>query len=177
MPQKDRKLKITELDRIPAGAYAPRMKVAVVLDDLRSAHNVGSIFRSADSFGIERILLCGFTPCPPQREIEKTALGATVSVPWEHHQDVITAISKLKDEGYKIVAVEQTQLAIPIEKFQHDPNDPIALVFGNELSGVSDRVIQLCDQSIVLPQFGTKHSLNVSVCAGIVLWWFTGREH
>lgn len=176
MPRSDRKLTIDELDRVPVDGYRPRTKVVVVLDDVRSRHNVGSIFRSADSFGVEHIDLCGFTPCPPHREIEKTALGATLSVPWKHHADVLACLQDLKARGYRVLAIEQTSMAMPMEDLVIGAEEPVALVFGNELSGVSDQVIDLSDQCVVIPQFGSKHSLNVSVCAGIVMWWFAGRD-
>lgn len=169
-------MNMDELGRVPIGSYRPRSSITVVLDDVRSRHNVGSIFRTADSFGIESIQLCGFTPCPPHREIEKTALGATASVRWEHHAEAVDRISTLKRNGTYIIAVEQTLKAMALQDF--DPmalEQPLAIVVGNELSGVSDAVIEACDTCLMIPQYGTKHSLNVSVCAGIVLWWLAGR--
>ncbi len=176
MPLHDRKLTMAELDRVAPHAYRPRRKVVVVLDDVRSRHNVGSIFRSADSFGIEAVHLCGFTPCPPHREIEKTALGATASVPWQHHEKVTGCLEGLKAQGHVVIAIEQTEAALPIQQDTVEFDRPLALVLGNELSGVSEEVVTFADRCIVIPQFGSKHSLNVSVCAGIVLWWFAGRE-
>ncbi len=178
MPANDRKLTMEELGRIAPADYAAmeRKPVVVVLDDVRSRHNVGSLFRTADSFGIERLVLCGFTPQPPHREIEKTALGATLSVPWSHSPDASQAIAILKEQGYRVMAVEQTLHAVPLQDWRPGPDGPIALVFGNELNGVSDAAVAACDGCLVLPQSGSKHSLNVSVCAGVVLWWLAGRS-
>jgi 23S rRNA (guanosine2251-2'-O)-methyltransferase len=172
----DRKLMMEEMGRVNATDYRARMQVRVVLDDVRSRHNVGSIFRSGDSFGIEGIDLCGFTPCPPHREIDKTALGATEAVPWAHFGQAEDRVKALQHMGYKVFAVEQTVQAVPMQQLDLTVHQPLALVFGNELSGVSEGVIAACDGCLVIPQFGTKHSLNVSVCAGIVLWWFAGRD-
>jgi tRNA G18 (ribose-2'-O)-methylase SpoU len=176
MPASDRKLSTDELGRVAPGDYQGRSErpIVVILDDVRSRHNVGSIFRSADAFGVTRILLCGFTPLPPHREIEKTALGATLSVPWSHVEGTATAVRELQAQGYRVLAVEQTVEALPIGEVVVDDR-PLALVFGNELDGVSDAVVQACDGCMVIPQHGSKHSLNVSVCAGVVLWWATGR--
>lgn len=175
MPIGDRKLTMEELGRVPAEAYVGslRHRVTVLLDDVRSRHNVGSVFRTADAFGVERILLCGFTPCPPHREIEKTALGATLSVPWNHEPEVLVAVRRLQAEGYRVVAVEQTAGAIALADFPWEQQQPIALVLGNELSGVSEAVVAACDAALIIPQRGTKHSLNVSVCAGVVLYALT----
>jgi len=172
MPATDRKLTMDELGRVAAEDYRglDGRSVVVVLDDVRSRHNVGSIFRTADGFGASRIVLCGFTPLPPHREIEKTALGATQSVPWEHAPDAAEAVRALQADGYRVLAVEQTVEAVPIDRIQRDDR-PLALVLGNEVEGVSDAVIQACDGCVVIPQHGSKHSLNVSVCAGVVLWW------
>lgn len=177
MPQDDRKLTTQELGRVSIEDYTAglAMRVTVVLDDVRSRHNVGSIFRTADAFGVERLLLCGFTPCPPHREIEKTALGATLSVPWCHETDALAAVLRLRAEGYRVIAVEQTKWAVPVGEFVVDSNTPLALVLGNELHGVSDALIQAVDACLVVPQRGAKHSLNVSVCAGVVLYALTTR--
>jgi len=176
MPTDDRKLTMDELGRVAPEAYAPAIghRVRVVLDDVRSRHNVGSIFRTADAFGVEGLVLCGFTPVPPHREIEKTALGATASVPWTHASDVLAAVDSLRSEGYLILAVEQTLHARPLHDPDLDVDRPIALVFGNELHGVSDAVVAASDGCIVVPQRGSKHSLNVSVCAGVVLYRLLG---
>jgi 23S rRNA (guanosine2251-2'-O)-methyltransferase len=178
MPANDRKLSMDELGRIAPEAYAAsaRRPLVVVLDDVRSRHNVGAIFRSADSFGIERMVLCGFTPLPPHREIEKTALGATSSVPWSHEPSIGSAIRALHQEGYRVLAVEQTLHAVPLQELGTGPDERIALVLGNELSGVSDEAVAACDGCLVIPQAGSKHSLNVSVCAGVALWWLAGRN-
>jgi len=174
----DRKLDREELDRPSAAAHlaGPKLPIRLVLDDVRSRHNVGSIFRTADSFGAEGIILCGFTPQPPHREIEKTALGATLSVPWTTATDVLQAVSDLKIQGYRVIAVEQTLHAVPIQDLPLDAGSPLALVFGNELEGVSAPVVAACDAAVVIPQHGSKHSLNVSVCAGVVLWWCTSAH-
>ena len=178
MPSDDRKLTMQELGRISPEAYAQALRrpVVVVLDDVRSRHNVGSFFRTADAFGIERLVLCGFTPLPPNREIEKTALGATLSVPWSHAASVADAIATLKAAGYRVLAVEQTLQAQELDSVALDAGARLALVFGNELEGVSDEAVAAADACIVVPQQGSKHSLNVSVCAGVVLWWFAGRH-
>lgn len=168
----DLKLTMAELGRTDVEGYRKKEKwpVRFILDDVRSRHNVGSIFRTADAFGLEGIELCGFTPCPPHREIEKTALGATLSVPWRHHASGPAAVECLKAEGYTIWCVEQTRSAVRLNDWRPDPGERIALVLGNELNGVSDATIALGHGALVIPQHGTKHSLNVSVCAGVVLW-------
>ncbi|MFZ1687388.1 MAG: RNA methyltransferase [Flavobacteriales bacterium] len=175
MPASDRKLTLDELERVAPGTYSQRdlRRIRLVLDDVRSRHNVGSMFRTADAFGIEGLVLCGFTPRPPHREIEKTALGATLSVPWTHAPDILTAIDVLKGEGYRIIAVEQTAQAIPLGAFKPEAHGPLALVMGNELNGVNEAVVLRADACIAIPQHGSKHSLNVSVCAGVVLWHLT----
>lgn len=178
MPATDRKLTMDELGRMAPEEYrsTPKRAVRVVLDDVRSRHNVGSVFRTADAFGLEGIVLCGFTPQPPHREIDKTALGATLSVPWEHADHAAEAVRALQRKGYRVLAVEQTTEAIPLQDLDHAADQPLALVLGNELNGVSDEVIAACDGCVVIPQVGSKHSLNVSVCAGVVLWWLAGRQ-
>lgn len=177
MPTTDRKLTMDELGRVAASDYRalPKHPVRLVLDDVRSRHNVGAMFRTADAFGIEGLILCGFTPCPPHREIEKTALGATLSVPWEHAPDAVEAVRGLQEQGYRVLSVEQTLEARPLQEIGIMASERIALVLGNELNGVSDAVIAACDDCVVIPQWGSKHSLNVSVCAGVVLWWMVGR--
>lgn len=171
MPAGDRKLTLDELGRIGPEAYRAMAKqpLWLVLDDVRSRHNVGSIFRTADAFGCAGLVLCGFTPLPPHREIEKTALGATRSVPWRHAPTAVEAVRQLQQEGYRAWAVEQTVQALPLDRWAPRPEERLALVFGNELNGVSDAVVVACDGCLVVPQRGTKHSLNVSVCAGIVV--------
>jgi len=176
MAEHDRKLDREELGRSSptANLLGAKLPIRLVLDDVRSRHNVGSIFRTADSFGAEGIILCGFTPRPPHREIEKTALGATLSVAWTTAPDALGAVNELKSQGYRVIAVEQTVHAVPLQELTIDPEGALALVFGNELDGVSEAVVAACDGAVVIPQHGSKHSLNVSVCAGVVLWWCAG---
>lgn len=173
MPPTDRKLTMDELGRVDAAGYKAMAKhrLRFVLDDVRSRHNVGSIFRTADAFAMEGIDLCGFTPLPPHREIEKTALGATLSVPWAHHASTLDAVKALLAAGWEVWAVEQTLQAVPITEWQPARDQGVALVLGNELNGVDEAVVAACTGSLVVPQGGTKHSLNVSVCAGIVAAW------
>jgi 23S rRNA (guanosine2251-2'-O)-methyltransferase len=150
---------------------ASKTPVIAVLDNIRSMHNVGSVFRTADAFLIEAIFLCGYTPQPPHRDINKTALGATESVDWIYFANAQEAVLELKNKGYKIFAVEQTEGSISLEKFSdRGDSDKMAVVFGNEVEGVQDNVLKLVDGSIEIPQLGMKHSLNISVAAGIVLW-------
>ena len=150
----------------------PKLPVTLVLDNVRSMHNVGSAFRTSDAFAIERILLCGITGTPPHREIEKTALGATQSVTWEHATDTTTALRHLREGGYHILAIEQAHGSIPLQEFTPEAGKKYALVFGNEVHGVSDEVMKVADVCLEIPQSGTKHSLNIAVSAGIVLWEF-----
>ncbi len=170
----DRKKLNAELGRIGAEEYRslPGSGIAVVLDNVRSAHNVGSAFRSADSFRADVICLCGICATPPSAEIHKTALGAEDSVPWEHFDRTADAVRSLRERGYRIVAVEQTVGSVSLEKFRADPAVKYALVFGNEVSGVAQDIVDIADLSVEIPQFGTKHSLNVSVSVGILLWHF-----
>ena len=160
-----------ELGRIDAAEYPsmPLTPVRLVLDDLRSRHNVGSLFRTADAFGLEGMDLCGFTPTPPHREIEKTALGATATVPWRAWPSALEAILELRSAGYAIWAVEQTRQAVALDHWPWPTQGKVALVLGNEVDGVSEAVVAAADGCIVIPQRGSKHSLNVSVCAGIVV--------
>ena len=178
MPTDDRKLAMHELGRASLEEISglPRVPVRFVLDDIRSRHNVGSIFRTADAFRLHGLDLCGFTPQPPHREIEKTALGATASVPWRAHASTVEAVLGLRKEGWRIWAVEQTAGAVDLAAWQADPAAPIALVLGNELHGVHPEVIAACDGAVVIPQHGIKHSLNVSVCAGILGWALAGTR-
>ena len=167
-----KKLKLEELGRMSIDEFrkAEKVPVVILLDNIRSLHNVGSAFRTADAFRIEKILLTGITGTPPHREIQKSALGATESVPWEYHEQPSVIAKKLKDIGYKIVIIEQTSQSVQLQNFNPDPNTKYVLVFGNEVNGVSDDVILLGDFSLEIPQAGTKHSLNISVCLGIVAW-------
>ena len=166
-----RKLSMDELGRksVEEFRHADKNKIIVVLDNIRSMHNVGSVFRTSDAFLIEAICLCGYTPQPPHRDIQKTALGATETVDWIHFATTAEAVLQLKERGYKILAVEQAEGSISLEKFPL-LNEPIAVIFGNEVEGVDDGLLPLCDGCIEIPQLGMKHSLNISVAAGIVLW-------
>ena len=172
---KDRKFLNIELGRISPAEYKelPPSGLAVVLDNIRSAHNVGSAFRTADSFGIDRVFLCGISAVPPSAEIHKSALGAEDSVPWEHVDDTLEAVRRLQADGWTVVAVEQTVHSLKLGSgFHREPGRKYALVFGNEVSGVRQDVVDACDLSLEIPQYGTKHSLNVSVSTGVVLWEF-----
>lgn len=161
-----------ELQRAEAGSIEEdaRFPVFVVLDDVRSMHNVGSAFRTSDAFHAKGIYLCGFTPCPPHRDIHKTALGATETVPWKYEEDITAAIETLKKEGYEIWAVEQVHNSISLQDCNFSNDKKIALIFGNEVTGVSETALALCNGCIEIPQWGTKHSLNISVTVGVVLW-------
>lgn len=149
---------------------ADKHSIIVILDDVRSMHNVGSTFRTCDAFAIEALYLCGYTPAPPHRDIHKTALGATETVKWQHFADTMEAVHAAKDAGYTIYGVEQAHNSISLDKFNYNETDKIALVFGNEVSGVSDEVLKIADGCIEIPQWGSKHSLNISVSIGVVLW-------
>lgn len=164
-----RKLKLSELNRktIPEYKASEKIPVWIVLDDIRSAQNVGSIFRSADCFGIEKIFICGLSPTPPHKEISKTAIGATHSVEWDYFKEISDCLDHLKSEGIKLFAIEQTDASIHLKDM--DFPDKIAIVFGNEVDGVNEKALEKMHGSIEIEQFGTKHSLNVAVCAGIVL--------
>lgn len=167
-----RKLQNEELRRITAEEFrrAAKLPVSVILDNIRSQYNVGSVFRTSDAFRIEKIYLCGITSTPDNREVHKTALGAEESVAWEYVADTLEAVRRLQGEHYRIFSVEQAEHAVSLEAFRADPGERYALVFGNEVKGVRQEVIDLSEGCIEIPQFGTKHSLNVSVAAGIVLW-------
>lgn len=175
---KDRKLLNIELGRISAEQYkaAAPSGIEVILDNVRSAHNVGSVFRSADAFRVDHIWLCGITALPPSAEIHKTALGAEDSVGWDHREDTAALIRELQKRGFTVVAVEQTEHSISLRDFKCDFGKKYAFVFGNEVDGVSQEAVDACDFSLEIPQFGTKHSLNVSVCAGVVLWASTDKQ-
>jgi 23S rRNA (guanosine2251-2'-O)-methyltransferase len=168
------KLKLEELGRTTVADFKEQEKAAIVLvlDNIRSALNVGSAFRTADAFALEGIVCVGFTATPPHREILKTALGSTESVVWSHQETIGTALQGLKSAGYTLLAIEQTDKSILLNEYQILPNGKYALVFGNEVEGVSDAALDFCDDAIEIPQFGTKHSLNVSVCVGILSWEF-----
>ncbi|MEY2649127.1 MAG: hypothetical protein RL282_1840 [Bacteroidota bacterium] len=161
-----------ELQRLSQKDFqeAEKHPVTILLDNVRSMHNVGSVFRTADAFRVEKILLGGYTPKPPHRDIQKTALGATETVQWEACEDAVLAIEKLKNEGYRVLAVEQTHDSFLLQELQLGKGEKTALVFGNEAEGVSESCLAACDGAVEIPQFGSKHSFNISVSAGIVLW-------
>lgn len=175
-----RKLKLDELNRASVEEFKNQQKlpIAVVLDNVRSMHNVGSIFRTCDGFAVEQVCLCGITGQPPHREIEKTALGATQSINWTYYAEPLRAVEQLRKDGYKIIAVEQAEKSVMLNQFETAENERYALIFGNEVNGVSDEVMAAIDACIEIPQFGTKHSFNIVVSAGIVLWdFFTKLVH
>ena len=167
-----KKLAMDELNRLSVEAFQSTKKrpVVVVLDNIRSCHNIGSVFRTCDAFLIEKIFLCGITATPPNKEIHKSALDAEKSVEWVYVANTEDAVTLLSEHGYKVYAIEQVSNSIMLTDFSPSANEKLALVFGNEVKGVQQRVIDLCDGAIEIPQFGTKHSFNVSVSAGIVLW-------
>ncbi len=169
-----RKLKLEELGRLSVEEFRslPKLPVCIVLDNVRSLHNVGSAFRTADAFRLEQIFLTGITGTPPHREIEKTALGATTSVAWQYAERTSALLVALKAKGYRIVVVEQTSESVSLEKFTPQSGERYCLVFGNEVNGVTEEAIALADLALEIPQAGTKHSLNISVCLGIVTWEF-----
>ncbi|MDP3434886.1 MAG: RNA methyltransferase [Bacteroidota bacterium] len=167
-----RKLKNNELDRLSVDEYKEIAKtpITVVLDNIRSCNNIGSVFRTSDALLIENIMLCGITATPPNKDIHKTALDAEKSVPWEYFEETEVAVKKLKESGYRVFAVEQVVNSISLPDFKPEKDQKLALVFGNEVKGVQQSVIDLCHGAIEIPQYGTKHSFNISVSAGIVLW-------
>ena len=173
LPQKEktmRKLSMDELNRLGKEDFehAEKLPIIIVLDNIRSLSNVGAFFRSADAFRIGELILCGITACPPHREIHKTALGADETVKWRYFESTEAACQALKAEGYRIFAVEQVEGSVPLQDFRFEPRT--AYILGNEVEGVSEEVLPYCEGAIELPQAGTKHSINVSVCAGIVMW-------
>jgi 23S rRNA (guanosine2251-2'-O)-methyltransferase len=172
-----RKLLNQELGRKTIEEYrmSDKSPFIVVLDNVRSQNNVGSVFRSADAFLCKKILLCGITATPPNPDIRKTALGACESVAWEYFNDTVVAIRNLKEEGYVIVAIEQVDSSIELQDFKSEPGKKYALVFGHEINGVSQEVIDMCDYCVEIPQYGTKHSFNIAVSVGIVLWEFSRK--
>jgi tRNA G18 (ribose-2'-O)-methylase SpoU len=167
-----RKLENSELNRKSVDDFkeAKKTPIIIILDDVRSLNNIGSVFRTADAFLIEKIYLCGITATPPNKEINKTALGATETVIWEHAENVLEVIEKLKQDNVRVFAIEQVESAIFLQNFEITANQKYALVFGNEVFGVSQKAVESCDGCIEIPQLGTKHSLNISVSAGIVIW-------
>lgn len=168
------KLKLEELNRIDVETFktVEKIPLIVVLDNIRSMHNVGATFRTADAFLIQKIILCGITPQPPHREIHKAALGATESVDWDYESDINTVIADLKSQGFEVVGIEQTTNSEMITDFSIDKSKKYAVILGNEVEGISDEALPHIDSFIEIPQLGTKHSLNVSVCGGIVMWEF-----
>ena len=167
-----RKLKNSELGRLNVEEFKQTSKIplVVVLDNIRSLNNIGSVFRTSDAFLIEKIYLCGITAKPPHKDIHKTALGATDSVEWEYVEDTLELVEKLKEEKIKVLAIEQAEKSTMLQDFSIIQNQKYAVIFGNEVKGVQQKVVSESDYCIEIPQFGTKHSLNVSVCAGIVMW-------
>ncbi len=172
-----RKLSLDELNRPSVETYRQMKKspVTIVLDNIRSALNVGSVFRTADAFACEKIILTGISAKPPHKEIHKSAIGATKSVDWAYHKEISTILTEFKSKGYTIVGVEQTDVSVPLKSYQIKEGHKYVLVFGNELDGLSESILPLLDSAVEIPQWGTKHSLNVSVCAGIVLFHFTSQ--
>jgi 23S rRNA (guanosine2251-2'-O)-methyltransferase len=168
----NRKLKNEELDRISIDEFKSTEKtpIIIVLDNIRSLNNIGSVFRTADAFLIEAIYLCGITAHPPHREIQKTALGSTESVSWKYYETTTEAIKELKNTNYKIAAIEQAENSTMLNDFQLSKNEKLAIIFGNEVKGVEQEAINLSDIVIEIPQHGTKHSLNISISTGIVIW-------
>ena len=169
-----RKLKVTELNRMDVEQFrvSEKTPLAIILDDVRSMYNVGSVFRTADAFRAKLICLCGITACPPHAEIHKTALGAEDSVAWKHYSSAVEAVSALKDEGFEVYALEQVEESVSLNDFVPCKDRKYAVVLGNEVKGVSQDAVDMCDGALEIPQFGTKHSLNVSVSGGIAIWHF-----
>ena len=167
-----RKLKNEELDRLGVDGFkaAEKTPLIIILDNIRSLNNIGSVFRTADAFLIEKIYLCGITATPPHKDIRKTALGATDSVSWEYRKDTLELVEELKISGFKVVSIEQAENATQLDQFDVETKVKYALVFGNEVKGVSQDVVSASDEVLEIPQYGTKHSLNISVSAGIVIW-------
>lgn len=172
-----RKLKITELNRLTVDEFkhADKLPLVVVLDEVRSLHNIGSVFRTSDAFLVERIYLCGITATPPHPEMHKTALGAEDTVNWRYTKQTLEAVEELHNEGYTVLAIEQVAGSTMLDNLSLDPDKKYAIVMGNEVKGVQQEVVNACDGCIEIPQYGTKHSLNVSVTTGIVLWEFANK--
>lgn len=169
-----RKLEITELNRITTEEFkkATKIPLVVVLDNVRSLHNVGSVFRTSDAFLVEKICLCGITSTPPQPEIHKTALGAEFSVEWQYYEQTQEAVKEYKEKGYHIFSIEQVENSVKLPDLQLEPDGKYVVILGNEVKGVQQEIVDMSDDSIEIPQFGTKHSLNVSVTSGIIIWSF-----
>ena len=173
-----RKLKVTEMGRLSVAEYreSEKQPLVVVLDHVRSLYNVGSVFRSGDAFRIEGVCLCGITARPPHPEIHKTALGAEESVGWKYYERTEDAVRHLKEQGYRVFSIEQCEGSTMLQDFRRQPGEKLAVVFGNEVKGVQQQVVDMCDGCLEIPQYGTKHSLNVSVTAGIVLWHLSEKK-
>lgn len=169
-----RKLTVEDMHRIDVETFkqSEKLPLVMVLDNVRSLHNVGSVLRTADAFRIEAVYMCGITATPPSAEIHKTALGAEDSVNWQYFEDTMQAVDKLKNEGYTVLAVEQVEGSLKLGNFAFEPQKKYALIMGNEVKGVRQDVVDACHQALEIPQYGTKHSMNVSVTAGIVMWEF-----
>jgi tRNA G18 (ribose-2'-O)-methylase SpoU len=167
-----RKLKNSELNRIDIDTYKKTGKtpIVVILDNIRSCNNIGSVFRTSDALLVESIYLCGYTATPPNKDIHKTALDAEKSVDWKYFKETSDAVTELRSNGYKVYAIEQVDKSMLLPDFTPKPDEKIALIFGNEVKGVQQKIVNLCDGAIEIPQYGTKHSFNISVSAGIVLW-------
>lgn len=175
-----RKITNSELNRPSAEQFATmqRIPVVVILDNVRSAQNIGAFFRTGDAFAIEKVMLCGITATPPSRDIHKSALGAELTVGWEYYPTTTECAAALKAEGYTLLAIEQVEGAVMLDRLEVDAGKKYALIFGNEVEGVAQEVVDMCDGAIEIPQVGTKHSVNVSVAGGIVLWeFFTALKH
>ena len=168
----NRKLKNSELDRKSVEEFknAQKTPIIIVLDNIRSLNNIGSVFRTADAFLVEAVYLCGICAQPPKKEITKTALGATETVKWVYFEDTLDAVAQLKSKGYQVIAVEQAEHAVMLDRYQINSNEHIAIIFGNEVKGVQQKVVNASDTVLEIPQAGTKHSFNIAVSAGIVLW-------
>lgn len=173
----NKKKLVTEMGRIDADAFraAGKLPLVVVLDNVRSLHNVGSVFRTGDAFRVERIMLCGITATPPSAEIHKTALGAEDVVVWQYYESTMDAVDTLRSEGYRVYSIEQCRGSIPLQSFPTEPGERYAVVLGNEVKGVQQAVVDASEGAIEIPQFGTKHSLNVSVTAGMAIWEFAKK--
>lgn len=173
-----RKLSLDELGRMDVEQFrqAEKFPLVILLDNIRSAHNIGSIFRTADAFRVQKIVLCGISATPPNNEMHKTALGATESVEWQYVGEALEAVTNLRNQGYRIVTVEQTTGSIDLISYKPDIQQYTAIIFGNEIAGVSQQLIDISDDCIEIPQYGTKHSLNIAVSVGIVLWDFFNKS-
>ena len=174
-----RKLENSELDRLDVDGFkeAKKSPIIIILDNIRSLNNIGSVFRTADAFLVQKIYLCGITATPPHKDIRKTALGATESVDWEYRKDTVEVVQELKRQGVQTVAVEQAENAVMLNDFEVGATETIALIFGNEVKGVSQEVVNASDTVLEIPQFGTKHSLNISVSAGVVVWDLWSKQN